>query len=225
MQCDKFEERIHESLDQRIAPWSQKELLRHSQDCHRCRDLLTSYEQLSDGLSFFETPTPGEDFSQRVVARFSTVRKGRRYAVLAAAIAALAAGVLLAVLPGMLSDSAPGDVASPGQFAPVDQGEAVESITELKTGASPGDTRGLERGDVDFKQVHVLLDQWATRLSADRWEPVDRFAGGFAPIAEPLSVAIEEIRSTLPLGRPKRRVDPSSDSAGPSAIPAGIGTA
>ena len=98
MQCDKFEERIHESLDQRIAPWSQKELLRHTQHCRRCRDLLASYEELSDGLIYFEPPTTDADFTQRVVTRLSTVRKRRRYAVLAAAVSALAAGLLLALL-------------------------------------------------------------------------------------------------------------------------------
>ena len=220
MRCDEFEERIHQSLDQRIAPWSQEPLLRHTQKCHRCHELLATYEQLSDGLTFFEAAMPGEGFSQRVVKQFSTIRTRRRHVALAATVAALAAAVLLATLPGFLSRRAPGDVASPNNSTSTGGVSTPESTVGPKVGTSPAGAPSGEHNGIDIEQAHVFWDQWAARLTADQWEPVDRISGEFAPITEPLSVAIEGIRSTILLGRPSRTRETSSDSADAWLIPA-----
>ncbi len=220
MRCDEFEERVHQSLDQRIAPSSQESLLRHTQQCRRCHDLLASYEQLSDGLGFFEVAMPGEDLPQRVVEQFSTIRTRRHRVALAAAVAVLAATVLLAILPGFFSRRGPGDVASPNQPAPAGGFDTPESTTGPRIGAYNAEAPGFDQNGVDIEQAHIFWDQWATRLKADRWEPVDRIAGEFAPITEPLSIAIEEIRSTIPLGRSNRATEPSSDSADTWLLPA-----
>ena len=112
MRCEEFEERIHRSLDQRIAPRSQRSLLRHTEKCRCCHELLATYERLSDGLCFFEAEPLDEGFSQHVVGQFSTIRTRRRRVALTVSIAVLAAAALLAILPGFLTRPVPTEVAS-----------------------------------------------------------------------------------------------------------------
>lgn len=213
MRCEEFEERIHESLDQRIAPGSQEALRHHARGCPGCNGLLASYEQLSDGLNFFEPAGPREGFSRRVVEQVSAVRVRRRRVAIATAVAVLAAACLFAVLPSFLWRGGPHDIASPNHPTsdggePTVESPDVDATDDASSGAATD-----KQKDVDIEQAHIFWDEWASRFSTDRWKPVDRITGEFAPITEPLSIAIDEIRSAIPLGRSRRSDESSSDSA------------
>jgi hypothetical protein len=215
MRCEEFEERIHESLDQRIAPGSQEALHNHARGCPSCNGLLASYEQLSDGLNFFEPAGPGEGFSRRVVEQVSVVRAQRRRVAVATAtaVAVLAAACLFAVLPSFLWRDGPHDIAAPNDPT-LDGGEAtIESPNVDATDAASSESASDKQKGVDIEQAHIFWDEWASRISTDRWKPVDRITGEFAPITEPLSIAIDEIRSAIPLGRSRPSDESSSDSA------------
>ncbi len=203
MKCDEFEEQIHRSLDRRATPWSCERLREHADTCAACRDLLATYEAMSDGLAFFEIEDLDATFSQSVVSQVATIRRRPRQRInLGIAMAVVAASVLWLVLPNILSwrsatpDPRPRQVTS-GEQAP---DEPVQDATR----ADPQ--------DVD--QVRALLAEWKSRWSANEWKPVDRLEGGFAPITTTLFIAIDELRATIPLGRTARPAEAPSDSAG-----------
>jgi hypothetical protein len=181
---------------------------------------------LSDGLCFFEAEPLDEGFSQHVVGQFSTIRTRRRRVALTVSIAVLAAAAaLLAILPGFLTRPVPTEVASAKN--PTSAGSENESQPSERpqNDASAAGSLDFEHDAIDVQRAHVFWGQWASRLKTDQWAPVDRIAGEFAPITEPLSVAIEEIRSTIPLGRSSRPTEPSSDSVDTWLVPAVRNTA
>lgn len=213
MRCDEFEERVHESLDQRIAPSSQEPLKRHARACASCGELLAACERLYDGLHFFELPGPSRGFSERVVAHCSDLRRRRRWwTARVAAVAMVAALVLIVLVPRFLWRSTPDAVLSPHS------GRASESLvsstasTASEAALHPKPAPGDGQKGVDIEQVQLFWDQWATRLRDERWKRVDRITGELTPITEPLSVAIDEIRSAIPLGRANQAAGSAPDS-------------
>jgi hypothetical protein len=219
MRCDEFEERIHEALDRRIAPESQQGLTRHAQTCKSCSELLADYEQLCDGLCFCELPAPRKGFSERVVARYSVLRLRRRRIRVATAAALAAAVAFMFILPRLLWQPALERIAVPDT---VPARESLASSSSPNSGqrmVRPKSSAESEQEGIDVEQANLFWDQWATRLKTDRWKRVDQIAGEFAPITEPLSVAIDEIRSTIPIGRSSRSAESSPDSAEVRQVP------
>ena len=50
MQCEKFEARLQDLLDQRARPEFDERLLEHAETCENCRETLWLQEQLFTGL-------------------------------------------------------------------------------------------------------------------------------------------------------------------------------
>lgn len=69
MQCEKFEARLQDLLDQRERPELDARLLDHAETCDNCRETLALQERLFTGLELFEPPALSEAFAARVVAR------------------------------------------------------------------------------------------------------------------------------------------------------------
>lgn len=67
MQCEKFESRLQDLLDQRERPEYDALLLDHAESCENCRETLMLQEQLFSGLDLWETPRMSDGFAQRVV--------------------------------------------------------------------------------------------------------------------------------------------------------------
>ena len=78
MKCDEFEEQVHRSLDRRATPWSCERLQKHARTCTACRTLLSTYEAVSDALSFFEVEDLDASFSHSVVGEVTTVSRPPR---------------------------------------------------------------------------------------------------------------------------------------------------
>jgi hypothetical protein len=214
MRCDELEDRIHQCLDRRISPRLEEALRDHAQNCGRCRETLSTYEQLLDGLHFFEEPPISEDFTQNVISQASVPRPRRRWLVTGLVVSAIAASLLLAFLLRFSSSPGSPEIASPNPVAPTDQDLAVANPIS----APDGTPHQIEEGNyhekgVSVSRVNLIWGELAARWNVDQWEPVDRLSGGFAPITTPLSVAIDEIRSTIPLGRSSSGKEPQSDSA------------
>jgi hypothetical protein len=99
MQCEEFEDRLNEVLDERRRPELDAEISLHVETCPGCQRMAAAYRMLVDGfcaLSARETP---DDMSSRVLAELNArPSPGRRAAVLASALA-IAAGVLIMVVP------------------------------------------------------------------------------------------------------------------------------
>src|SRR5262245_29113239 len=70
MQCEDFELRWQDLLDERRAPDEDPSLRAHAEGCTLCRRLLTGQDALFSGLDVFEAPSLSKDFASRVVAQF-----------------------------------------------------------------------------------------------------------------------------------------------------------
>ena len=68
MQCQEFESRLNDLLDQRLSPEADPPLTSHAQQCGACREVLTLQGLLWRGLKANRPAPPAHDFSARVVA-------------------------------------------------------------------------------------------------------------------------------------------------------------
>lgn len=68
MNRDRFFERLNEVLDNRAAPEQDAELESLARDDVECRELLSAYGALREGLRQQEAPAPADDLAARVLA-------------------------------------------------------------------------------------------------------------------------------------------------------------
>ncbi|MCU0875315.1 MAG: zf-HC2 domain-containing protein [Pirellulaceae bacterium] len=217
MRCEQFEQRLHRLLDRRETPSEDSRLNRHAERCAQCRETLAACGHMLDGLNLMELPVPGDDFPLRVIRQTQVARPAlaasRRFN---AAWAALAVTLALALLLPVAwrKDRAESAAASGPLFARTMQPATPRAVEDGTAPIRPKRPQGPALAsslDLDQQQPLVLLRSWTASWS-DRWNPVDGLADGLTPIMTPLSVAVEEIRRTIPLGLADRPAAPSADS-------------
>jgi hypothetical protein len=213
MKCDEFERRLHQLLDARTAPETDTDLRRHARKCRRCREVLQGCEQLFDGLRFFEMPAPGSGFSAQVVQRIHPPRRRppSSYRAASYAVMLIAASLFLAFLPTVFSYLRP--PSRPGREDVASRVAVREAVPATGGEEIPGLPADPAPETVDPRLAHAILSQWAAHWKRKPWQPVDGLAGGLAPITTSLSVAIDELRNTIPLGQQGGSSQSSADSA------------
>jgi hypothetical protein len=218
MKCDEFEEHLQQMLDRRRPLHRAASLWAHAQKCRACRGLLDAYEDLLAGLELFEPPALNEDFAQRVVRQVEparpAVRRWVKYLRLTAA--ALAAGLLLTLLPGLRARVARPQPAPPitRTALPAATAPAVAAVVPVPPPASAAaDATVALVPPVAPERLRAVWQHWAMSLSQGPLEPVDGIAGGLRPITTSLTVALDVIRNAIPLGREHPPKAESSDSA------------
>jgi hypothetical protein len=99
MLCEKFDTRLHEVLDQRERPELDARLRDHALTCDDCADKLAAQASLFDGFRAAPAPVPGRDFTDRVLASLQTRQKNAAWGKIVWSLVALAAVLLVAVVP------------------------------------------------------------------------------------------------------------------------------
>jgi len=99
MRCEELEIRLNEALDSRKRPEWDPELRLHCEACAPCRDTAASYGLLLDGLHALTIPEPADDFSCRVVDSVVASPLSGNRTSLVAAVLAVAASMLLVIVP------------------------------------------------------------------------------------------------------------------------------
>jgi hypothetical protein len=99
MLCEKFDTRLHEVLDQRERPELDARLRDHALACDDCADKLAAQVSLFDGLRADPAPVPGRDFTDRVLASVRSGHKNEAWGRIIRSLVALAAVLLVAVVP------------------------------------------------------------------------------------------------------------------------------
>lgn len=230
MKCDEFDERVHSLLDDRASVHGDQPLMEHADACPKCRGMLRTYGDLFGGLEGGEIPELSSDFTGRVVAQVcaeetQTVRPAR-YARqwFAVAAVAIAAGLLIALIPSLRNRLAPNDPNVPQMVE--DNGEKhPETPAPDSTDGHAPDADGTQLAEdtidgnpdswPDDEQLpKKLLGRFASD-SLDRLVPVDQIRGGLRPITSSLAVAIDALRNTIPIGRHNHAEEPTGHS--PSA--------
>lgn len=233
MNCDDFEERIHRLLDHRVLVTRDRSLVRHAEVCGPCRSLLEAYADLDAGLALWATPQLDDGFARRIVAVLEPARPATRVPLARLALAAVAAGILVALFPAMrnaFTSSAsqpPLSVATPTLVLSVPQAEQPPSGRDFTAFFFfPGEF--LVAPSVFARQpIGDMWQEWAITLARGRQEilePMDGIRDGLRPITTTLTGTIDALRSAIPLGLGGLSEGASGDSAsvprGPSADPA-----
>jgi hypothetical protein len=134
MQCEEFEDRLNEVLDQRQRPEWDAPLRLHGDTCAACRDLAASYGLLLDGFYALATPEPPANLPVRVLDECRSRRWPARRAAFAAGALATAAAAWFVVVPLVQTDSprqvsrAPFVVESPSSAKPPLAWNEVDSL-------------------------------------------------------------------------------------------------
>lgn len=221
MKCDEFDARIHQLLDERTPLQTDRRLLQHVEDCGRCRNELDGYEDLFNGLDFFEPPKLPEDFAARIVEQVQPVRPSTKVARpwLALAALAIAATLLFVLLPALTGRPAR-TKSEPARLAREDTPSELPG--ESSHANSPGgQICQLSQGSADIpegidpEQIRLMWNQLAPELPYEQIVPVDQIKGGLRPITNSLAAAIDVLRSTIPLGRESE----STESNGSTSLP------
>lgn len=102
MQCDKFEAHVQDLLDRRESPEKDSTLRQHALVCDRCAETLAAQEALFAGLRDVRVPELSADFTERVLIASKSRRDGGSWRTLALGLCALAAALLIVLLPTWL---------------------------------------------------------------------------------------------------------------------------
>lgn len=193
MQCEMFEQRMHELLDRRLPPEGDSHLQSHATQCTDCRDLLVGQERLFEGLQL-GLPLVIESRDWDGVAESIIVqlpaRKSRQLWLGLGALAA-AAVLLIAVTvawPHLVPES---------------------PIPSRSVAVTEPVTRPGQSSSFTLENLRPLLNG----LPDERFAlaGVDHLAGGLRPLATTFSAAWDALRRTLPLGRDRALDDRQAD--------------
>ena len=99
MQCDEFEIRVQDILDERGKPEQDALLREHAGNCAQCRNLLSSFAAAIEGLELCAVPSVSRDLSARVLAELQRPQVLRIPARRRRLMLATAAAVLLLAAP------------------------------------------------------------------------------------------------------------------------------
>jgi len=220
MSCDKFDERLQQLLDQRLEPADDRELQHHAQQCADCRSLLEAQRRL---FSAFECDPYGrtgltDNFAEKVVTAFVAEQPPVRswgQKAWAGALVAVAALLLLALLPGLRPitnhrvSPAPSTNNVVENAAPIVPTVAVPKYVSHETSpaSEPLGTNAVASLPPPGQGTNDWIDnlrESISEVSLENLEPMDQIADGFRPVATSLQSAVGVLRRTLPGGGENR---------------------
>jgi hypothetical protein len=210
MQCEAFERRLQQLLDERQRPEFDRNLLRHAEQCSECAEILAVQELLFASLQE-DTPEGLDDnFAERVVQRsLSSPASGASAGIKLLITGAIAALLLLMFVPTWLPRRIQGTEGDRLQalLPPTFSGEGLptEPSVSLPSGpalAAPPST-AVGTLQIDTLAHALYIDSFGTlllELPDGTLAPVDQLTGGLRPLASSFSVAFDALRRSFPLG-------------------------
>jgi len=197
MQCAKFEQRLHQLLDDRENIEQDEMLSGHAKKCEECRVVLQTQSRILAGLRSLPSPKREQDLGHRVLDQLRVdqrKRKNRRFAVLALA---MAASLLIALLP-FAGDHVRlrQDRKGLALVTPAPHPETVNKMSKQET-----------------EDLRLVMHQFMLKFSdhpLGMFEPVDQLASGIRPLAISFNFALDTLRRTLPGYSEPQTIEPQA---------------
>lgn len=207
MRCEQFEERLDQLLDERRSPCVDPSLAAHAAGCAGCRELLAGCGLLLGALPGLPRPAPSADLAEHVVARATARRplvvwSGRR-----AALLAVAALLIVGLMPLVRRAAPPPQPTLPAAAADVAAGHAPIPLGRIALVSLPA---------ISEREIKVLAHSTGERVAlvvmhfpdyspadgsdggATRPAWIEPVADGLRPLAESVSGAWHVLRRTVP---------------------------
>jgi hypothetical protein len=236
MQCRDFEHLLNDLLDQRLNPQRDSRLLRHTEKCLSCHQLLQGQAALLAGLELGEFPPPSSQFAAAVlvqacdipVAAVAVTRRGgtKKWARVMAGFVSLAVIVLVAVLIGLprqqhpfrptagkpASSAAPFVTVEVARDLPSPQKAAPLAVVKSVT---PPEFSPTAPEKEDYQEYRVMFDSLAAQLpgAVEKMDEVQQATPAIRPIRASFSLAIGTLQRTIP-NRTKRDTRPIKPDSG-----------
>ena len=99
MQCDEFEVRVNQLLDERRVPHVEQDIADHVGACQACADVLASYQQVLDAVDSTPPLEMDADPAEAIVARVQLAARRRRRFWATLVPLTVAASLLIALAP------------------------------------------------------------------------------------------------------------------------------
>lgn len=217
MNCESFETRLNEVLDERGAIESDRPLLEHASSCATCRGLLASYAALLEGVDRLERPGLQQGVAERIVEQVrqpSVLRIKLTWQRAAVAGLAAAAALLVAVQWNLSPDAPNRPAARPVEQsvaqadAPVPQPALEPGAIAPPAGAPAADEEPLGRLLVEMKTKYADL----ARETQQSVNDVTLLVPGVTVGRQPEAVDAQPADSEL---RPKGWVNDVADGLSP----------
>lgn len=175
MNCDEFQHRMHQCLDDRLSMDSDRDLSRHARQCEFCRVRMQAWSQIASVMS--DRPaTPAATAPVLMESRPDADSNHSRFAL--RNVAGLAAAMLIAMVAVWYA-------ASPSSSPLVDSGDGVV------------DAAGVDEGELMLAQTTSRLDpaDWWRSVQDRDWvsqtmPTVQSVKDGVAPIGRSLMRAV-----------------------------------
>jgi hypothetical protein len=207
MQCEEFEPRINELLDERQQPRADARLAEHARECAACADMLAGYEQTLDivrGAAPLEMDT---DPAAEIVARVQLATRRRMRLWTTVVPLAVAASLLIALMPAiqMYFNQPEVEVADSTKSesdTPHDPPHKTDSAVVVPDAAPPNDPNGADIVRLAFDGLDAweeLKERLETEAVADpsgtKW--ADRLKP-LKPLTDTMAAALSAMGRTLP---------------------------
>lgn len=197
MRCVDFEARLNDVLDERAAPESDPELVRHSQTCVNCAEQMQWHLQI---LSAVHPPVMPNSIADRI-ATPSPVARGLGRLMQQPAFWG---GIVVAAAVGWLAINLPKSAPQPANT-----GDSAAELADRSPSAGPSPL-------VASQQFYSLLEQLPVEETKRVAEPI---AGGIRPIRNSLGVAFDALRETLP---PNKRPEEGPQANSTVVVPVSV---
>jgi len=198
MRCADFETRLNEVLDERGSVEVDPQLSAHAQNCPDCSGLLAGCSALLDGLDARMTPQPPVELADRVLKQSASSRDTWSGRLLAICVA-VAAGLLIALLPKLFYPTGPGsqpmaedtpvdiDVTPPG----TDSDVAPPADTPTPPPSGPSLANQLPYAEM-VRYTGQTMAQFPNTVRNTQTPE------GLRPVTSSMAVAFDAVRRTLP---------------------------
>lgn len=202
MRCDEFETRLNEVLDLRLPPESDAELAAHARECASCRTMLEGARCLLQHVASARSPEAPPDLAERTMEALHDKPARRGLLIVASVGLAVAASLLIVILPQWLGPAAPARGPANPRKAPA-VAQTQEKLDAQHVAIGPSVPSHSVMGDEEYLAMMRLTGQAMAILPntvrrASQTPEMALVTEGMRPVTHSVTAVFTALRDTLP---------------------------